>query len=345
MSMGENEIPLSEEERIDHEASDWLAIEDRGISAEEQESFAKWLAADPRHGQRLERHKRTWQQIGLLDDLSGERGGADEPKPPLRILPDSWIKPISIAAAMAAAVAIAFMVSKPDPSGPALLSQNPTALDYERHVLDDGSVVQLNQGAQVSVNYSDAERSVRLLSGEAHFTVMKDASRPFVVTAHNTTVRALGTAFTVQISSDSVEVLVTEGRVRMEKTFERAMDRAFESEPLLESELTIGQRMEIPLGDVLSAPLVETVTEEELDRRLAWMHPMLDFVEAPLSEVLSAFNRRNAIQLTVEDPVLMDLRITATVHTGRPEEFVSILELTEGIVVRRENAQRIVLAK
>ena len=72
---------------------------------------------------------------------------------------------------------------------------------------------------------------------------------------------------------------------------------------------------------------------------------MLDFVDAPLSEVLNEFNRRNAVQLVVGDSVLLDLSITATVHTGRPEEFVRILEFTEGIVARRENNERIVLVK
>jgi transmembrane sensor len=345
LNKGDKEISLSDEERIDQEASDWLAVEDRGFTAKEEKSFEDWLAADPRHGQRWERHKRTWQQMGLLDNLGSETGEVERPKPALRIVPSFWIKPISIAAAIAAAIAIAFIVLKPDVSGPVLLSQNPTALDYERHVLEDGSVVELNKGAQVSVSYSAVERGVRLLSGEAHFTVNKDASRPFVVTARGTAVRAVGTAFSVQINSESVGVMVTEGRVRMEKAVELLMDRKIESEPLLEGDLTMGQRVEVPFRKVASALLVETVTEEEQDRRLAWKDPMLDFVAAPLSEILAEFNRRNEIQLVVENLVLKDLPITATVHTGQPEEFVSILELTEGIVVRRENAERIVLTK
>jgi transmembrane sensor len=59
-----------------------------------------------------------------------------------------------------------------------------------------------------------AARAAR--SGEAHFFVEKDPQRPFVVNAAGIDVRAVGTAFNVRIDPAAVEVLVTEGRVRVD---------------------------------------------------------------------------------------------------------------------------------
>jgi transmembrane sensor len=83
----------------------------------------------------------------------------------------------------------------------------------ERLALPDGSRVELKDGSEVVVQYSASERRVKLTGGEAHFTVWKDKTRPFIVNAAGVEVRAVGTAFNVRLEAKSVEVLVTEGRV------------------------------------------------------------------------------------------------------------------------------------
>ena len=37
--------------RIDLAAAEWLVKRDRGLTAEEQDAFLQWMAADPRHGE------------------------------------------------------------------------------------------------------------------------------------------------------------------------------------------------------------------------------------------------------------------------------------------------------
>ena len=76
--------------------------------------------------------------------------------------------------------------------------------------------MELNAGGEVSEHFTTAERRVRLVRGEAHFTVTKDAARPFVVEAGAVRLRALGTAFNVRFEPSAVEVLVTHGRVQVE---------------------------------------------------------------------------------------------------------------------------------
>ena len=53
---------------------------------------------------------------------------------------------------------------------------------------------------------------MRLLRGEGRFQVAHDATRPFIVSAADADVRAVGTAFTVRLrESAQVDVLVSEG--------------------------------------------------------------------------------------------------------------------------------------
>ena len=79
--------------------------------------------------------------------------------------------------------------------------------------LVDGSILKINTDSQVQVDYSDNVRKIRLLRGEAHFQVSHNANWPFEVYAGTRMVKAIGTAFSVQLSNDSVQVTVSEGRV------------------------------------------------------------------------------------------------------------------------------------
>src|SRR6185437_13582651 len=65
------------------------------------------------------------------------------------------------------------------------------------------------------VTYTKAERDIRLVRGEALFIVEHDPKRPFIVTAENARVRAVGTQFNVRDRKSSVDVSVIEGVVQV----------------------------------------------------------------------------------------------------------------------------------
>src|SRR5690606_18639485 len=91
-----------------------------------------------------------------------------------------------------------------------------TQVGEQRSVsLSDGSAILLNTNTQVRVDYRPDSRDVRLLQGEAEFTVAKDVERPFRVYAGNERVQAVGTAFTVYIQDNKIDVTVTEGQVNL----------------------------------------------------------------------------------------------------------------------------------
>jgi transmembrane sensor len=62
---------------------------------------------------------------------------------------------------------------------------------------------------------------------------------------------------------------------------------------------------------------------------------MLEFDATPLSEVVAAFNQRNAVRLVVADDALRGLPIVATIRSDNLEGFVRLLEATLGVRAER----------
>jgi transmembrane sensor len=79
--------------------------------------------------------------------------------------------------------------------------------------LADGSTVDLNVRSSIRVEFSNSERRVELLDGQALFQVAKDKERPFIVRSGDATVRAVGTQFDVYRKSSGTTITVLEGRV------------------------------------------------------------------------------------------------------------------------------------
>ena len=81
--------------------------------------------------------------------------------------------------------------------------------------LPDGSQVVLNRHSRLNYpnKFTDSIRQVTL-TGEAFFDVKPDAEHPFVIKARETTIRVLGTSFSIRAYSDTVRVAVATGRVQ-----------------------------------------------------------------------------------------------------------------------------------
>lgn len=211
-----------------------------------------------------------------------------------------------------------------------------TANGYQRVLLPDSSIAQLNASTQLRVEFTARERRVALAEGEAHFNVAKDAARPFVVEAQGVRVRAVGTAFNVRLAGGEVNVLVTEGVVRVE--------RDGTAEPLV---LAANEQTTVPVAvqPVIApvAPAVEKIEPEAVRVALAWQEPRFVFVEAPLAQVVEKFNARNRVQLHLADPGLGARVVGGTFRHDDVETFVRMLENSGDVVAERVGDSRIVL--
>ena len=325
---------------LDSVASAWLARRDRSLTPAEQDQFLQWLRDDPRHAAAFARLEKTW---GALDGLAAEWRPEHSARPNPDLLATRshrarrWFFPLVIAAA--ATVALGIFLRRPAPLAPALASHPAvvrsappeTTLAHaglvrhepERMTLPDGSIVDLNAGAKIEVAFTPEERHVRLVGGEAHFTVAKNPARPFVVAAAGVAVRAVGTAFNVRLGADEVAVLVTEGKVRLDSPASDVTAGAPRTEAPI---LVAGQRAIFALAAPSAKPAIAGVTAAEVDRALAWQSVRLEFADMPLAEVAAEFNRHNRRQLVVGDAATGALRVGGNFRAENVDAFVRLLE-------------------
>jgi transmembrane sensor len=316
-------------------AAEWVARRDRGLSAEEKVAFAAWQAADPRNRSELERIQRTWRRLdaaGSVNDLTAlaefYHGRARRRGAQRRVLR-------FIAAGLAAAAAIAIGVfswaglplrngSRPG----AAENYRVLASTIQRMDLPDGSVAELNGDSRIELDFISTERRVRLIEGEAHFIVAKNPARPFFVTAGPVTVRAVGTAFNVRLASATIEVLVTEGEVKLEAA-EAAAASARDDEVVGRVEetsgLVKGQRAVIDLNDSAANVAIGDVGAAEIDDALGWQSTRLVFNNTPLDEVVAGFNRYNVRRLVLGDSRLRQRTVTGIFRADNLEGFVRLL--------------------
>lgn len=225
-------------------------------------------------------------------------------------------------------------------------------LTPEIQTLSDGSVVELKTGAEIAVEFTAALRRVRLVRGEAHFTVTKNRARPFVVVAAGIKVRAVGTAFSVNRHESSVALLVTEGRVSVDRTPAPDSIDVSRSPPGAVAEVVplafvdAGHQTEIDSIKLSSEPLhVEAISAIDLAERLAWRVPRAEFSGTPLAEVVAVINRHTHERFVIEDPELAQVPLSGLFRLEDGAAFQRLMETGFGVQAEHRSDGVIVLRK
>jgi transmembrane sensor len=325
---------------IEEKAAEWFGLCEIGLTPAQERDFLQWLEADPRHGEAVREMDETWDFLDRLKDVRRPAAVAGTVK---ASSPVRWHAPVWLAAAAAVALI----------GAGAWRWQSVREKNHLRHVateagglkrieLPDGSQVYVNANSSVDVRFTASERSVRLERGEAHFAVAKDPARPFVVTAGEVSVRAVGTAFNVRRGAQAVEIVVAEGKVRIDDTVRgtslltaAASPAANAAAPPPDSGLLVaGQRAVVPLNTESKPQPAEVmpVAPPEMAEALAWRTRQLDFDLTPLADVVAEFNRYNTHQLVIEDPDLGRERFGGSFRADNYRVFVKLLERRFNVV-------------
>ena len=328
------------------EAAQWVLRLDRGLTATEQDDYSQWLAADPRRREVMALHRWGWDEFDRLAGLQSSVHALPDPDllaPARKPAAGKLVRLAPWLLGAAAAIAVGWFAWPPRvvPAPVAIVNSAPSyalAAPIERRTLEDGSTVELNRGAVIETLFTAGERRVRLVRGEANFIVAKNPARPFIVSAGGVEARAVGTVFNVRLDRNAVEVLVSEGRVRVAGA---GQTEAVAALPLLE----IGQRMVVSLAATAGTPEVVTLSPAELERKTAWQPRLLDFTAQPLADILAEFNRRNPVQLVLADPALETVRLSATFRSDNVEGFVRLMESDFGMRAEWRGETEIVLRK
>jgi transmembrane sensor len=216
-------------------------------------------------------------------------------------------------------------------------------------VLSDGSVIQVDPETRLRVKYADEIRRVFLEHGRALFHVAKNPTRPFLVQADGTTVRAVGTAFGVEQQSHGVVVTVAEGKVSVSSPdFQppapsdgrgqgvKVPESAHSSPDTLF--LTADQQVTVP-----SRGAAEPVRKVDSHRALAWAEGRLIFQNDELGKVIAEFNRYNRVQLTVADDALAAKPVSGVFNASDPEAFIAFLQSVTAVEIVRDGDRSVTI--
>jgi transmembrane sensor len=342
---------FDENSPIEIAASEWLARLDRGLTPEEQDNYTEWLGKDAAHRKAIARYQNDWDDFDRLAGIQLKHHARIDPD---LLAPENLperkgrklIRNIACFSAVPFAALIAlvfyFTLSKPeDKSGLNLQPAIELLARIEQRTLEDGSVIDINRGAEVEVAYTTSERRVYLTKGEANFDVAKDPVRPFIVNVAGVDVRAVGTIFSVKLSEDEVNVIVTEGKVLVKPTAS-----PFTSEhPMAESFLEIGQRAKVNLLNESLVVEVTSIDGTEIESAHRWQPRLLDYDKVLLGELVEEFNSSNPIQVVLNDPALESISLSSTFWSDNVEGFVRLMESSFGMEAEWRGSREIVLRK
>jgi transmembrane sensor len=194
--------------------------------------------------------------------------------------------------------------------------------------LEDGSHVTLDTGSRIEVAVRADERRIDLIGGDAYFEVAKDPTRPFVVSVDRARVVAVGTQFYVERDDNGLIVLVTQGKIRLERPAESPQEVSAGSEARLDAS---GLRMSHP-------------TDMEVEETLGWRNGYLLFRDTSLVEAVAKFNRYTHKKMFIEDPGIAGIRIGGHFRLDDLQGFLWLLKSGFPINVD-ERGDRIVLTK
>jgi ferric-dicitrate binding protein FerR (iron transport regulator) len=340
---------LTAAERSDVEL--WIAADPERRSAVEQLA-AHWNAVPLRQGgeydveMALSRVKRGEGGLEVpvqtsQQDRDGIGGAVGEPVRRIRYGRRSFARSswraghTALAVAGLAALVIAGVVVVSRPGHVTPVAQAPQWREYTTGrgqlaeiSLGDGTSVWLGPATSLRVahDYGVTGRVVAL-DGEALFTVVHDAAKPFSVRTPRTVIEDLGTRFVVSDyrGDRTVQVAVASGIVALQKSTRTTTGDSTGSAPRQASiTMTRGD-----LAQIDSAGVMTLRSDVDVDQYLSWTRGALTFNHTPLRDAIGALNRWYDADVRLSDPALGKEMITATLNT---ESFMQALQVLQTVL-------------
>lgn len=333
------------------EASLWIARLDKCLSAAEQAELRQWMAADPENKAVLLEMTELWDEMSVLSRLS------DLFPEPVAQRSEPSVFPFAMAASVTSiAIAAAWFLFAPNPTVTPEPRQPHVAIDsystYETAVgeqstvsLPDGTQVVLNTNSRVEIEYTEQYRLLRLERGEIHVEVVKDKARPLSVFVGNQVVQAVGTAFSLEITTEQqIELVVTEGKVlvgvRANPVDDAAEDRPIVLEP---SSVMVAAGEEMMLG-AADERIIE-VSPAEIEVKLSWREGNLIFKGEPLEDAIAEVGRYTTVEFVILDEDLKIRRVSGLFKSGDVEGLLTTLRDNFQVTHRRTADGKILLTR
>ncbi len=318
------------------------------LSAEEAVQLQQWLSASEGNRQKYDQLQQLWDR--QLDDFAAFQAADEknawealqqkltaglsvEKETPVIIGRFTWLSDMRRWTAVAAifiliAAGTIWYISQDDKT---LLYE--TAASEQRNItLPDGSTIVLKQLSKIIVaqNYNKQSRTVNLVKGEGFFTIIHQPETPFIVNMDESSVKDIGTSFTIQRASGKVKVVVSSGKVAF-----------IRNETNESKELSAGMALSY---DVVAKRFgeMESVNSPQFDQNL------LLFDHTPLTDVVDIVQKKYNRKIELADPVIGQKKLKADLHGQTFDRALQVicsslnLDHTEknGIIILREKENK-----
>lgn len=289
---------------IRRQAADWLLIIEGDANDEQFHQWNDWLQQSERHQEIWQQTYRSWQ---LMAKLSIDDVQAAEPtttKPP-KICRLAWTT---------FAIAASFLVAVLSPS--LILywqaDEMTTTAQTRLITLSDGSQVTLGANSAIAVNYSEQQRAITLLKGQAFFDVSHNKQRPFIVTTPQANVEVLGTQFDVEALSNHAYVAVASGSVGVTNNLQ------------LEKILSPGDLMSVANDGVMAKLHVP------VEQIAPWREQRLFVQSRTIADVVDTVRRYYDGIIIVTNDTLKTKRVTGSYQLSQIDNVLDAVVLPHG---------------
>jgi len=296
-------------ESFAEEALDWF-VRLQATEGDPQtiRGFRAWVESDERRAAAFEKVTEIW---GAPEFLLATAKVAEKTEFSTRRR-QSHVRKAGIGIAV---ILVALMLSKVPDMMIRLQADYVTATGEQRSiVLPDGSIMTLDADTAVVLDFSNNERGVKLIRGEAYFDVQHDPVHPFHVTGVYERVEVKGTAFSVQTGDRADEVVLQRGAVAVMRL----------GQPGNQTDLAPGEAVSV------TATGIQPVKQIDARSALAWLDGRIIFNDRPLGEVLAELRRYYARRIYVADAKIEQLAVSGNYRLDQPALVIQSLAVAVG---------------
>ncbi len=347
-------------------ALDWFVRrQDVGFSRRDEAAFQTWLQASPDHRAAYAGWVEDWR---ALDAIPPSALAALAPAPETQANANAAKAKATAAAAAVAATRRSHPLPIPTARrrflGPAMAATGMVAVTggagllawrqwqatplFSRRVetrrgqfadlpLPDGSRIELDTATRIEVTYYRHRREVRLLEGQAMFSVAADPARPFRVEVEPLRVTVVGTRFSMRhtpamAGDDQARVAVEAGRVLVEARAIAAIGG--DRDAVITSRL-LGEGEQVSSVGDCSLTAVTAVADAGI---APWREFRVAFDNQRLDHALAELGRYREVALRVHDPAVAALPITGVFDPRDLATFRRVLPLSLPVRLRDAGA-------
>ncbi|AEG01257.1 FecR family protein [Methylomonas methanica] len=316
--------PLSSDS-ISDQASAWFArLQADDVSAEERGRFQAWYHARPQHAEAYDKTRKLWSLLQIPAEQVYNRLQAENPSgkstqdhepvqsaetaaPQLPVTGKPTLRLAVLGCLSLLLLLAGWQLPKQLQNW---RSDYHTAAGQQLNVeLADGSRLTLNTDTALAVRFSENQRRIELLRGEAYFQVAPNKQRPFIVDGGDAEARAVGTAFSVRKQAENLRVAVSEGVVEV---------GTGSAATLVQAEQQV---------DVLRKRL-QPVFNAANDDAFAWQRRQVVFNRQPLAEVLDEVNRYRSGRIVAVNPALAERVLSGVFNVADADAVTEALQAT-----------------